>query len=85
MATVLTPEETAQKLLAIFVTDFELRPGNVLPLESIIDVGNRWGPHDADFKPGLDYAEEQGWIEISDSGNSVRLTETGFAQARDRN
>ncbi len=42
-------------------------------------------PHDADFKPGLDYAEEQGWIEISDRGNSVRLTETGFAQARDRN
>ncbi len=84
MATVPTPEETAQKILAIFLISFKFCPGSVLTSHNIIGVWNNSGLHHADLKPGLDYAEEQGWIEIFDGGNSIRLTAVGFAQAKDR-
>ena len=80
MATVPTPDQTSLKILAIFIY-FLRRPGEALPLESIMVVWKERGLDHADLKPGLDYAQEQGWIEMFNNGNSVRLTKKGFAQA----
>jgi hypothetical protein len=84
MAPIPTPRETALKILAIFFTSVEFRSGKVLSSHEITGVWNRLGLHHADLKPGLDYAEGQGWIEIFDSENSFCLTETGFAQVEER-
>jgi hypothetical protein len=84
MAPAPTPRETALKILEIFVTYFKRSPGSVLSTLDIIGVWNKLGLHHADLKRGLDYAEEQGWIGIFDRGNSFRLTEEGFTQAKDR-
>lgn len=74
----------ALKILEVFLTYFKRRPGEVLDLNDIMEVWDEWGVHGADLKPGLDYAQENGWIKIFDSGNSFCLTETGFAQAKYR-
>ena len=84
MAPAPTSRETALKILEIFVSCLKRRPGSVLSSFDIVAVWDRCGLHHADLKPGLDYSEEHGWIAIFDKGNSFRLTETGFDQAKDR-
>lgn len=84
MAPAPTPREAALKILEIFVIYLKRRPGSVLTSLDIVAVWDRCGLHHADLKPGLDYTEEHGWIEIFNSGNSFCLTEKGFAQAKDR-
>ena len=84
MATIPTPEQSAREILSIFVTGANLRAGHSLQRNNFFQVWIDRGLHDDDFKPGMDYAQQQGWVEIFDNGSSFRLTESGFAQAEDR-
>lgn len=82
MARMPTPEESARRVLYIFVNHFSGRPGWVL--RSInFEAANekkRYLHYD-DLGPGMDHAVKQGWIEALPDGDSFRLTEAGFAEA----
>jgi len=56
VATVPTPDQTALKILEIFIY-FRRRPGEALSLYSIMGVWKEQGLDHADLKPGLDYAQ----------------------------
>ena len=74
MVTISTPVETALKILDIF-KHFNCRPGNVL------DRLNFFSRIEAeDFAPGMEFAAQQGWIEIIRKGASFKLTAAGFAK-----
>ena len=75
MVTISTPEETALKILDIF-KHFNCRPGNVL------DRLNFFSRIEAeDFAPGMEFAVQQGWIQIIRKGASIMLTAAGYAKA----
>jgi hypothetical protein len=75
MATIPTPEETALKILDIF-KHFNCRPGNVLYRRIFFRRMTA-----ADFAPGMEFAAQQGWIEILRKGSSFKLTAAGYAKA----
>jgi hypothetical protein len=75
MATIPTPEETALKILDIF-KHFNCRPGNVLHRLNFFSRIEA-----EDFAPGVEFAAQQGWIEILKKGASFKLTAAGFAKA----
>jgi hypothetical protein len=53
------------------------RPGDLLRLEETHFPGKM-----ADFQSMLDYAVQQGWIEVSENGKDYRLTKDGFVAAQ---
>ena len=75
MATNPTPEETALKILDIF-KHFNCRPGNVLYRRIFFRRMTA-----EDLKSGMEFAAQQGWIEILRKGSSFKLTAAGFAKA----
>jgi hypothetical protein len=77
MATIPTPEETALKILDIF-KHFNCRPGNVLDR---LNFTRKIAA--ADFAPGMEFAAQQGWVEVLSGGSSFsfKLTAAGFAKA----
>ncbi len=81
MATLPTPEETAVEILAIFVGHFKCRAGVVLRINNFLAVWHTRGLAAEDFKPGMEYAVKQGWVEVQPGGDSFILTESGFAKA----
>jgi len=83
MATLPTPEESAYKILSVFVDRFKQRPGNVLRLNNFLDVIGKNEIHTDDFNAGMQFAIDQGWIEPQKGGVSFRLTKNGFEQAPD--
>jgi len=66
-----TPEETALKILDILNrfgwNGLDKRSFNIIPAK--------------DFAPGLEFAVQQGWIEVLRGGSSFKLTAAGFAKA----
>jgi len=62
------------KILDIF-KHFNCRPGNVLQRQNFFSRIEA-----ADFAPGIDFAAQQGWIEILRKGASFMLMEAGFAK-----
>jgi hypothetical protein len=84
MAIIPTPEETALAILDIFVNfvnHFELRPGDVLDIRKLKAVWFKRGLAAEDFAPGMEFAVQQGWIEIIRKGASFMLTAAGYAKA----
>jgi hypothetical protein len=81
MATLPTPEETAREILAIFVGHFNSRPDHVLRVNNFLAVWHGRGLAAEDFKPGMEYAAAQGWVEVQPSGDSFKLTSAGFSAA----
>ena len=81
MATLPTPEETAREILAIFVGHFKSRPEHVLRVNNFLAVWHTRGLEAEDFKPGMEYAAAQGWVEVQPGGISFKLTSAGFAAA----
>ena len=75
MAIIPTPEKTALAILDIFVNHFGCRPGNVLERRIFNTLAAE------DFAPGMEFAAQQGWIEIIRKGSSFKLTAAGFAKA----
>lgn len=81
MATLPTPEETAVEILDIFVNQNKCRPGDVLRTNNFNAVWHTRGLAAEDFKPGMEYAAAQGWVEIQQNSDAFKLTESGFAKA----
>ena len=79
MAMLRTPEQCARAILAIFVSHFGLRPNEVLPHQSFLAIWPQRGYRPKDFKSGLQFASESGWLELLPGGKSYRLTKSGFA------
>ncbi len=74
MATLPTHEEVAGEILSIFVGHFNCRPGEVLRTNNFLAVWDCRGLRAEDFKPAMELASQQGWIEVLRGGNSFRLT-----------
>ena len=81
MATIPTPEYCAHEILSIFVTKFNRRPGEYLPINSFYEEMEKRRFRMADFQSGIKYAVTQGWIEILSDGTSYRLLEAGYMAA----
>ncbi|HIE4123809.1 MULTISPECIES: hypothetical protein [Stenotrophomonas maltophilia group] len=80
MATVPSPEQSARKILKLFVEHFEARAGKVLRLSNFNSVIYDYDIKASDFNDGLQYALEKEWIEHS-QGQSYILTQAGFDEA----
>lgn len=81
MATLPTPDQAAREILSIFVAHFQLRPGKVLQINNFHTVWQSRGLQSEDFKLGMEFAAENGWVEVIGDGSSFRLTDAGFAKA----
>jgi hypothetical protein len=78
MAEIPTPEQCARAILTIFVSHFGSRPREVLPRKIFLTIWSQRGYRPKDFKLGLQFAAESGWIELLPGGKSLRLTKSGF-------
>ena len=78
MSTLPTAEQCARAILAIFVSHFGLRPGEVLPRRNFETIWPQRGYRPKDFKAGLQFAIEIGWLELLPGDNVFRLTKIGF-------
>lgn len=78
MAKSLPPEQCARAILAIVVSHFGLRPGGVLPSKSFVTIWPQRGYKPKEFKVGLQFAAENGWLEVLPGGKTYRLTKCGF-------
>ena len=76
MATLPTPEQIAREILSIFVTHFKSRPGDVLRINNFMAVWNDSGLNGDDFKPGIDFAAQQEWVQVLSNGSSRILNST---------
>jgi hypothetical protein len=78
MAKVLTPEESARGILAVFKAS-GARANEVLMLGTVDQrFLNRGGARPADFTSGLRHAVDMGWVELTGQGRQPRLTQSGF-------
>lgn len=68
-------EDAARKILSIFVTHFNCRPGHIIVHNNLLARG--LSPED--LIKGLEYAKEMGWIEFT-KGSQYRLTQAGFSE-----
>jgi len=81
MASMPTPEETAREILAIFVGHFKCRPDHVLRINNFIAVWHQRGLEADDFKPGMTFAAQKGWVDVVSNGEAFKLTAQGFSEA----
>ena len=85
MAKVPSPEETAREILDIFVSRFKLRAGKALRIRDFNAVWHTLELHADDFKPGMEHAAVQGWVEVLPGGELFKLTDAGFTAAATKN
>ena len=81
MATISTPEKSALKILNIFVHCFKCRPGDVPQRHNFNTLWHELGLAAEDLKSGMEFAVQQGWIEVLSGGSWFKLTAAGFAKA----
>ena len=80
MATELAPEKAGQEILAIF-RERSIRPSEMLVYANLYLAFIHKGFRDDDWRPGLTWLLEQGFIENPKTQPlSYFLTEKGFAQ-----
>ena len=73
-----TPEQYAHAILDIVVLHFGLLAGDVLPRENFLTIWPQRGCRPKDFRVGLQFATESGWLELLPDGKSYRLTKCGY-------
>ncbi len=80
MATLPTPEEIGKKILA-FYGQHNVRPGEMMLLQNLNIWSMKLGQRGEDLIAGLEWLEQQGYIEQKDgkSNDALFLTEAGFA------
>ena len=80
MATLPTPEETGKNILA-FYGQHNVRPGEMMLLRNLNIWSMKSGQRGEDLIAGLEWLEQQGYIEQKDgkSNDALFLTEVGFA------
>jgi hypothetical protein len=81
MVTLPTPEQCATAILAIYVWHFGLLAGDVLFSKSFLALWEKRGYQLRDFKAGVEFALESGWLELLPGGKSYRLTRSGVDHA----
>lgn len=81
MAKLLTPAETAKEILSLFVDHFNCRPDEVVQFRNFNIIWATRRLRAEDFKPGMEYAVGEGWVEVLRNGYAFRLTASGFAAA----
>ena len=78
MAKVLTPEESARGILAVFKAS-GARADQVLMLGTVDQrFLSRTNARAVDFTLGLRQAVDTGWVELTGQGKQLRLTQSGF-------
>jgi hypothetical protein len=80
MATLPTPEESARAILTI-IAFHNSRPDDVLVAEQINFAFRQAGGSAAEFQAGLEYAVQNGWLEIG-KNNTIKLTNAGFSEMK---
>jgi hypothetical protein len=80
MANTPTTEDAARYVLAIFDAH-GFRAGEVLGLGNFTLAFNKNPWRSEDFKEGMRFAADKGWVEIFRGGTSFRLTKLGYEQA----
>jgi hypothetical protein len=78
MAELPTPEKSARYILAIY-KEKDIRPGQGLMQQNFNIPFAQPGWRGSDWKPGMDYAIEQGWIERGQN-NFYLLTDAGYKE-----
>jgi hypothetical protein len=78
MTTLPTPEKYAREILAIFIWHFGLLAGEALPRKNFRTLWPQRGYRPKDFKAGLQFAIESGWLELLPGNGAYRLTKSGF-------
>ncbi|MGU5814552.1 hypothetical protein ACV1EC_06575 [Aeromonas hydrophila] len=78
MATASIPEQSARKILSIFIDHFRVAVGGALPSNSLILVWSSRKFQFEDLEPGIEFAKAQGWIKANSDGTSFTLTQAGF-------
>lgn len=83
MASLPTHEDIAREILNIFVSHFNCRAGAALGTSNFMAVWHKRGLATEDFQPGMQFAVQQGWVEVSEAavGNNFKLTAAGYSQA----
>ncbi len=78
MAKVLTPEESARSILAVFKASGA--GANEVLMLGAVDKRflNHGDARPADFTSGLRHAVDMGWVELTGQGRQLRLTQSGF-------
>jgi hypothetical protein len=82
MATLPSPEKTAREILNIFTFHFNCRPDQILRINNFLAIWHERQLDSTDFKPGMEFAAKNGWVEVQPNGDSFKLTSTGFAEAK---
>ena len=78
MAKILTPEESARSILAMFQAS-GAKANEVLMLGTVDRIFlNRRDARPSDFNLGLRHAVDVGWVELTGQGRQLRLTQSGF-------
>ncbi len=78
MAKILTPEESARSILAVFQAS-GAKANEVLMLGTVDRIFlNRRDARPSDFTFGLRHAVDVGWVELTGQGRQLRLTQAGF-------
>ncbi len=78
MAKILTPEESARSILAVFQAS-GAKANEVLMLGTVDRIFlNRRDARPSDFTFGLRHAVDVGWVELTGQGRQLRLTQSGF-------
>ena len=78
MAKVLTPEESARSILAVFKASGA--GANEVLMLGAVDKRflNHGDARPADFTSGLRHAVDMGWVELAGQGRQLRLTQAGY-------
>lgn len=78
MAKAPTPEKCAREILAIVIWHFGLLAGEVLQRKSFLALWAQRGYLPKDFKAGVQFAVDSGWLEQLPGDKAYRLTKSGF-------
>jgi hypothetical protein len=81
MATSPMSADAARYILDVFVRRSNCRPGDVLSIRNFHTPFFESPWQSSDFKGGMEYAAQQGWVDVLVGGDSFRITELGFSEA----
>lgn len=76
-----TAEQTARRIVALLAHELEREPGDALALNEFLGTWKANGHAVSELREGLDFATDQGWIEVTDNGARFALTRAGLDEA----
>jgi|HubBroStandDraft_1064217.scaffolds.fasta_scaffold1173365_1 hypothetical protein len=81
MPQAVTAEEAAQQVLSVFVKTHRIVVGDSLTGLTIAMAFEDQGLNRLDMEPGMQYAIDEGWLELTPR-HSLLLTQKGFDAAK---